>query len=124
MKGAGNESVAPDRESIDSMLVKLCLAIRGAIDSLVLVESTLTGLHSALATVDAVESFASSESFPACSEEPMDPVQSSGSPEPDPVQSSGSPEPDPELELERRMARLKQDMCVPREQPHVYRKED
>jgi hypothetical protein len=54
----------------------------------------------------------------------MDPVQSSGSPEPDPVQSSGSPELDPELELERRMARLKQDMCVPREQPHVYRKED
>jgi len=113
MQGAGNESVAPDRESIDSMLVKLCLAIRGAIDSLVLVESTLTGLHSALGTVDAVESSASSESFPACSEEPMDPVQ-----------SSGSPEPDPELELERRMARLKQDMCVPREQPHVYRKED
>ena len=115
MEGAGDECVAPGRESVDSMLVKLCLAIRGAIDSLVLVESTLTGLHSALAL------------------EASDPGWSSGSPEPDPVcseealdtgWSSGNPEPDPELELERRMARLKEETCVQWQQLQVSRKED
>ena len=77
------------------MLIKLCLAIRGAIDSLVLVESTLTGLHFAFA-LEAL----------------------------DPVQSLEIPEPDLELELERRMARLKEETCVQWQQLQVSRKED
>ena len=101
MEGAGNECAAPVRDIVDSMLVKLCLAIRWAIDSLVLVESTLTGLHSALASVE------------PCNEEALDPVQ-----------SLEIPEPDLELELERRMARLKEETCVQWQQLQVSRKED
>ena len=42
----------------------------------------------------------------------------------DPVQSDEAPEPDPELELERRMAKLKQETCSEWELLQVSRKED
>lgn len=88
-------------QSVDSMLVKLCAAIRGAIDSLVLVETTLTDLHAALVSIE------------PSSDEPLDPGE-----------SRETPEPDPDLELERRMAKLKQDICSEWELLQVSRKED
>ena len=101
MKQFEGKRDAQDLQSVDSMLFRLCSAIRGAIDSLVLVESTLTDLHSALRSMEpSVE-----EAF-------------------DPVQSDEIPEPDPELELERRMAKLKQETCSEWELLQVSRKED